>query len=216
MQMNYAGFWRRFAAFIIDGIILTLIAVVFGFLHGYLLSWFASFLYTPFFESSALRGTPGKAVMELQVVDMQGQRISFKRAVIRFFMRIVSSLLLCIGFLMMLFTEKKQTLHDLAAETLVLHAQPPAVNYLRAWYEQLLEVLGMVDKVPENKENNSHSVNMSEVQPTPAAPQASTPASVPVEKAFPTSLAELYELLLKGAITEQEYNQKKEEILKKL
>jgi uncharacterized RDD family membrane protein YckC len=55
----------------------------------------------------------------LVVTDLDGQRISFGKASGRHFGKIISSLILCIGFIMAGFTERKQALHDIMAGTLV-------------------------------------------------------------------------------------------------
>jgi uncharacterized RDD family membrane protein YckC len=199
-ETDYAGFWRRGGALMIDGVIIGLISLLFKItsLNSIGLDILFGLLYTPFFESSELQATPGKALLDMRVVTMVGGRITFKKAIIRYLVRIVSGLLLCFGFLMMLFTEKKQTLHDLAAETLVVRGEVKDKNYIQAWYQQILQVLGMVDKVPTR----------STVETTPSA------GSGP--QAAPSDLAGLYDLYQKGILTEAEYNQKREELLKKL
>lgn len=192
--MEYAGFWRRFLAVLIDAVFGIIIGIFINILFP---SKFAggiifSLLYQPFFDSSVLQGTPGKALLDMRIVDLNGQRITLKKALIRFAMRIVSSVLLCIGFLIQPFTEKRQTLHDIAAETLVVNGSIKNVNFFRAWYDQMLEALGMVDKVPAERAKSSSS------QPSPA------------------DLAGLYDLYQKGILTESEYNEKREELLKRL
>jgi uncharacterized RDD family membrane protein YckC len=71
-------------------------------------------------ESSPLRATIGKLAVGLYVTDMQGRRISFSKATGRFFGKLLSGAILCIGFMMAGWTEKKQGLHDMMADTLVL------------------------------------------------------------------------------------------------
>jgi uncharacterized RDD family membrane protein YckC len=53
------------------------------------------------------------------VTDIEGRRITFARATGRYFAKMVSSLTLCIGYIMVAFTERKQGLHDMMASTLV-------------------------------------------------------------------------------------------------
>ena len=53
--------------------------------------------------------------------DTEGHRISFGRASGRYFAKIVSTVILLIGFLMAGWTSRKQALHDLIAGTLVVH-----------------------------------------------------------------------------------------------
>lgn len=202
---EYAGFWRRFGAIIIDGFFIAILGLLFKVIGLYSvgLDILLALLYTPFFEASELQATPGKALLNMRVVSMSGERITFKKAFIRYLVRIVSGLLLCFGFLMMLFTEKKQTLHDLAAETLVVRGEVKNVNFFQAWYHQVLAVLGMTDKIPENRTGSG---------------SAGAPTSGPDSKPAPAAadLAGLYELFQKGILTEAEYNQKREELLRKL
>jgi len=59
-------------------------------------------------------------VLGIVVTDMNGQRISFGRATGRYFAKIISQIILFIGYLMIAFTEKKQGLHDIMANCLVV------------------------------------------------------------------------------------------------
>ncbi|MCG5501713.1 MULTISPECIES: RDD family protein [Ectothiorhodospira] len=140
-----AGFWYRLLAFVIDMVILTLITIVvavpLGFAlgasmaasgatgqeitlvaegMGNLLSLLLGWLYYTVFESSKWQSTPGKRMLGLRVTDMDGNRIGFGRANGRYWSKILSALLLFIGYLMIAFTRRKQGLHDLIASTLVV------------------------------------------------------------------------------------------------
>jgi uncharacterized RDD family membrane protein YckC len=77
-------------------------------------------LYFSLSESSSWQATLGKKALGLAVTDLEGRRIGFGRATGRYFAKILSSLILFIGWLMAGFTEKKQALHDMIAGTLVL------------------------------------------------------------------------------------------------
>ena len=72
-------------------------------------------------ESSARQATFGKSILGMKVTNLQGERIGFGRATVRFFSKILSTLLFFIGFIMIAFTEKKQGLHDLIASTLIVN-----------------------------------------------------------------------------------------------
>jgi uncharacterized RDD family membrane protein YckC len=76
------------------------------------------------FESSSMQATPGKRAMGLVVSDAQGRRISVLRAVGRYFAKILSSMIMFIGFIMVAFTARKQGLHDMICSTLVVHGKP--------------------------------------------------------------------------------------------
>ena len=138
---QYAGFWRRFAAYLIDSMVIafaltnfasllsrqlavsitnaqtlnTYLAIAIG-VMSLLLTW----AYYSGMESSPLQATIGKLVVGIYVTDLQGQRISFGRATGRWFGKIISGAILLIGYLMAGFTEKKQALHDMMARCLVL------------------------------------------------------------------------------------------------
>jgi uncharacterized RDD family membrane protein YckC len=77
-------------------------------------------LYYAIFESSPWQATLGKRAIGLRVTDLQGRRISFGRATGRYFAKLISRVLLDIGFLMAAFTRRKQALHDLIADCLVV------------------------------------------------------------------------------------------------
>jgi len=80
-------------------------------------------LYFALLESSAWQATLGKKALGLMVTDVGGGRISFGRASGRFFGKIISALILWIGYIMAGFTEKKQALHDIMAGTLVIRKE---------------------------------------------------------------------------------------------
>lgn len=77
-------------------------------------------LYFSLMESSVWQATLGKKALGLTVTDLEGRRISFGRATGRYFAKIISTLILFIGYMMAGFTERKQGLHDIIAGTLVL------------------------------------------------------------------------------------------------
>jgi len=79
----------------------------------------AGWLYFSLMESSKFQGTIGKLALGIIVTDMEGNKISFGRATGRYFGKIVSAIILYVGFMMAGFTEKKQGLHDILASTLV-------------------------------------------------------------------------------------------------
>jgi uncharacterized RDD family membrane protein YckC len=125
----YAGFWRRVAAVLLDGLIIGGVTAPFtvGMSSGNRYSTTASsistvvwWLYSALMESSAKQATLGKMALGIRVTDLDGNRIGFGKATGRHFAKILSALILGIGFLMAAFTEKKQALHDILAGTLVV------------------------------------------------------------------------------------------------
>lgn len=85
-----------------------------------LLLVFSHWVYFATMESSDRGATYGKRLMGLRVVDLQGRKISFARATLRYMAKIVSAIPMMFGYVMAIFTAKKQALHDLIAETLVV------------------------------------------------------------------------------------------------
>ena len=145
----YAGFWKRFLAFIIDNIILQAVMYTLMMLMGLanslpqdnaamspevlirtliLLASFSvggfliTILYWAIFEASPLMATPGKLALGIKVVDMNGQRISFLKSLGRNLGKIITGLTLNIGYVMAGFTVRKQALHDKMANALVIDA----------------------------------------------------------------------------------------------
>lgn len=121
---SYAGFWVRVVALIIDLIIISLAGglvatVTMG--AGVVLTFFGPWLYEAFMLSSEWQATVGKRAMSIAVTGADGGRITFARATGRHFAKYISACILGIGFIMAAFTSKKQALHDLIAETFVVH-----------------------------------------------------------------------------------------------
>jgi len=80
----------------------------------------ANWLYFAIMESSKYQATLGKLILGMYVCDMQGNRINFLRATGRYFGKILSGMILLIGYIMAGFTDKKQALHDILASCLVI------------------------------------------------------------------------------------------------
>ena len=134
--MNYASPWKRLGAGIIDYIFCSLIIV------GLVLQWpalagnagdqqhlnshieglgaWVTFFYFATLESSSLQATLGKEIFGLKVADLQGNRIGFGKASGRFWGKFISAIILCIGFIMIFFTQKKQGLHDKMSRCVVI------------------------------------------------------------------------------------------------
>ena len=139
--MEYGGFWIRVGAYLVDLVILVIIAFVVALATGQdlfdasaaasasygvadLINLIVGIAYFAGFESSSWQATPGKRALGLIVTDSSGARISFLRALGRYLAKILSGLILLIGYIMVAFTERKQGLHDFLASTLVVKGQP--------------------------------------------------------------------------------------------
>ena len=146
-QEYYGGFWIRVLAHLLDSMILGVVFLpvwliffvpmitriasspnpeelapemfsrVFMLLP---LAWIAAWLYDALLTSSRWQGTVGKRILRLKVTDDLGNKISFARATGRFFAKILSGMVMYIGFIMVAFTDRKRGLHDIICGTQVL------------------------------------------------------------------------------------------------
>jgi uncharacterized RDD family membrane protein YckC len=155
--VQYAGFWLRVVAYLIDGIVMGLgfmlifipfaittgltavlsgihpggdprdVGAVLGgtFFLGLVtvvaLGILGGWLYHAKMESSAWQATLGKKVLNLRVTDLNGARVTFGRATGRHFAKLITGLIpLGVGFALAGLTERRQALHDMLANCLVL------------------------------------------------------------------------------------------------
>ncbi len=140
-HMNYAGFWIRFGASIIDGIITGVVNVMINIGFGAmaavvsssgdsknaiifsaistLLSLCIAIGYETFFTGK-WGATIGKMACGLKVVTPEGDKVTYSRAFGRYFAKIVSSLILLIGYIMAAFDDEKRALHDRICDTRVV------------------------------------------------------------------------------------------------
>jgi len=133
-EMVYAGFWIRLGAKFIDGIILSVIGFALGFagalitshvvVNAILQNTFSfgfSVAYATYFLGK-YRATPGKMACGLKVVRPDGEQINYARACGRAFAEFLSSIILCIGYIIAAFDEEKRALHDRICDTRVIKA----------------------------------------------------------------------------------------------
>ncbi len=147
---TYAGFWIRFGAIFIDGIVVSICTSPISMMSGAFfsvmpgrrpeiaipammsvmglsvgISLLASWLYEALMTSSSKQATIGKMVFGLIVTDTNGARLSFLHATGRHFAKFLSfPFTLWIGYIMAAFTQRHQALHDLVAGTYVLKGKP--------------------------------------------------------------------------------------------
>lgn len=158
LEISYAGFWLRLAAYLVDSVILGIAGLIIAIPAIGAIVWFAigfeqindpqefliddnllkvgaivgiiillslfslvmSWLYYALMESSSYGGTIGKIAVGIKVTTLDGERIAFGRATGRYFAKIITNFTLLIGYIMIGFTDKKQALHDLIANCIVI------------------------------------------------------------------------------------------------
>ena len=130
--LESAGFWIRVDASLIDGVILSIASFIVTAILGtdagaqglaFLINLVGGWLYYTLMESSERQATLGKMALGIVVTDTEGRRISFGKATGRYFAKILSGLILLIGYIMVAFDGRKQGLHDKLAGTLVVRRQ---------------------------------------------------------------------------------------------
>lgn len=135
-----AGFWLRAVAYLIDFCLLSVMQFVLSLLIGMIIGMLGlgvaddpatsvvlwlfgaslSIGYAVFFTGYCGQ-TPGKMALRIKVIRCDGSQISYGRAALREVPgKIISALLLGIGYLMVAFDSQKQGLHDKIADTYVV------------------------------------------------------------------------------------------------
>ena len=144
VRLRYAGFWLRAVAYLIDTVFISVVLALAGSFDSKAFIIFPDpsdasrlplpqltpiaialtipivWLYYVLFETSAWQATPGKRALRLYVTDLNGRPITFARATMRHFAKVISSLTFLVGYVVAGFTEKKQALHDIITHCLVL------------------------------------------------------------------------------------------------
>lgn len=136
--MNYGSIFKRFLALLIDALILMVISYLLlriPYLGGFL-SFIFAVVYFTVFETSSLRATPGKYWLGLSVTTETGDTLSFTQSLIRHFTKYISSAFLFFGYALAFFTDKKQTLHDLIAKTVVVNTIQADISIIDAFTTQ--------------------------------------------------------------------------------
>ncbi|MCH8968952.1 MAG: protein kinase [Planctomycetes bacterium] len=122
-RVRFAGFWIRFLAVIVDCLVLAVpwmlgAAIVPG-IGAELVTLTYSVLLLTYWNGQ----TVGKYACGIRVLDLYGQQLTLGRALGREVSKILSAIL-CIGYIMAAFTERKQGLHDMIASTYVVFVEP--------------------------------------------------------------------------------------------
>ena len=125
VEVSYAGFWRRWAGLVLDGLVLGCVSGFFTLLLGSdstiaaALGILAGVAYQVYFFTGTGQ-TLGAKVMGIRVIGIDGNPLSVGAALARVLGAYVSGLLLGIGYLWMLWDANQQTLHDKMAGSVVI------------------------------------------------------------------------------------------------
>ena len=144
---RYAGFWIRFLARVIDGLLLGAVGLIiripfgagallypggvgrgalplFAALFGVtqLIQIAIAVAYEVYFVSTR-GGTLGKLALGLRIIRADGSPVPVGLAVGRYFAQWISAIILMIGYIMAAFDDQKRALHDRICETRVIHVR---------------------------------------------------------------------------------------------
>jgi uncharacterized RDD family membrane protein YckC len=143
-RWHYGGFWIRFVGVLIDGILMQVVRIPMSLLLlGTVISPFATarpnraaftgavltltlfgMLVACLYEVIMVHhfgATLGKMAVGIKVVRTDGSGVGWGTSIGRYFMKIVSSLILCIGYIMAGFDDEKRALHDRVCDTRVVY-----------------------------------------------------------------------------------------------
>ena len=150
---EYAGFWLRVWAGAIDITLEAIAALLLTIIVGYTVKLIVSrsgvspitgsyltgiafiavltlggWLYSAFCESSKWRATIGKRIIGLEVVNASGGKLTFGQASVRHFMKFLSLFTVAVGFMMAGWTKRRQALHDIPADCVVIRVAQPSLS----------------------------------------------------------------------------------------
>jgi uncharacterized RDD family membrane protein YckC len=138
-EMKYAGFWIRFVAKFVDGLILRVVLTPLTLLAFYLargatptslivmqvvngVGSLLVFMAYSVLMNGKYGATLGKMACKIKIVTAEGAPISYARAFGRFFAEILSGCpTLFIGYIMVAFDQQKRGLHDRICNTRVIY-----------------------------------------------------------------------------------------------
>ena len=148
---EYAGFWVRIGAALVDTIIYLLLTApaliviygweyydfeedIYGFIAGpadLLISWIIPMVATIWLWMT-YRATPGKMLFSLKVVKADtGAALTLKEGIVRYLGYVVATIPLCLGFIWVGFDSKKQGWHDKIAGTVVVRSKNAGTEAVR-------------------------------------------------------------------------------------
>ena len=118
--MQYADFWSRFAAWLIDTIVLIVPGFLIGvggrgFAGGFVIGFLYHWLMIAYWDGYTL----GKRALNIRVTRPDGSAVDSAVAAARSGMRLVSGLAIGLGFLWAAWDPEKRTWHDMVADTRV-------------------------------------------------------------------------------------------------
>lgn len=122
--MNYANVWERFAAMVIDVVLVALISLAVSAVislpyHFVFIAW----LYEAFQTSGSAQATIGQKIMRIKLSNKQGGKLDFASASLRHFSKYLSLFTALSGYLIIFLDKDRQCLHDKISESIVVTSE---------------------------------------------------------------------------------------------
>jgi RDD domain containing protein len=134
--MQLASNFHRFISFLIDEFLITILfwiifyddlreisqssALISDFVKDKIYYYYALMTMYQIFFIHKYSTTLGKMALKLEIIAENGEKISASQIWLRSFVRLISGNFLYLGFVLALFTQKRQTLHDYFAKTIII------------------------------------------------------------------------------------------------
>lgn len=140
-NVYYASLGRRLLAFFLDALILAIPVAVGSHVIPVVGGLIIYFFYAPVLECSSMQATLGKVWVGIQVADVQGRRISFQASLLRNLLKMLQPAILFLGCVTAFFSGRKQTLHDMLADTVVVYGRSTDA-IADAWSDSVKKMFG--------------------------------------------------------------------------
>ena len=134
--MQLASNFHRFISFLIDEFLITILfwiifyddlreisqnsALISDFVKDKIYYYYALMTMYQIFFIHKYSTTLGKMALKLEIIAENGEKISALQIWLRSFVRLISGNFLYLGFVLALFTQKRQNLHDYFAKTIII------------------------------------------------------------------------------------------------
>lgn len=192
-----AAFGARTLAYLVDLLLLLVPGVLIQFGAPIAGPLFLGFFYFPIFHASPMQATIGKKAFGIKVTDTSGQPLTLQAAFLRYLIEVASLCMLCAGHCVAFFTAKRQALHDLVADSVVVVGVNEGIKPLDAWIATIRRFFG---------------ISQNAVGPIFKSGEPPKNSQDDIRRRL-DELERLFELRRKGAITEEEYDRLRKELV---
>ena len=131
--MRNITLWRRIASMLYDSVLIVALLIIMSLplisfniqeniilkttvqIYSYLI---IQYFFVWFWVNSS--GTLGMKSWKIKIVDINGNKITYRKAILRFNIAIISILIFGIGFILSIFRKDRKCLHDIISKTILI------------------------------------------------------------------------------------------------